>query len=450
MGLLVGVVIGAVGIWVVQPDESWTPQAGESRREAPVGRRRVDAPDARIPPPPRALQVPNLDEARKPRGEDGLPVAAPSRVWSREDLLAAVRALAEGTGARGRNLNHYAGFAREIWRRRVKIPSDLVGRLIESEEMNLRWLGLRLVGWGSDIPMEPPRAIATSDPSPVLRAAALDACARLLKNHPDLAGVIAAAAHDPSASVRARSLHWLGYYASRDRPGFAGLILAATRDPDRAVRRAATSALGSAGAAGAARAVELIRAGSYDRDELEELVSTATHHGQGLQLLGDKPSPEVVTLLIESLDGDESGETLRALRGRFGELLPLYQPGGDGHYDQFFRLAAESGDLELLGRVITDRSQPRRARLDALEIGLEDEKARRSCVTAAWAMIRDRRNPARLRAQVLERVLDRIEGAEEWAGELRGILEDAAADPSVWVREPAREALRDLDDEDED
>jgi HEAT repeat protein len=388
---------------------------------------------------------------RTARGEDGLPRAAPSASWTSEDLLAAVRALAERRVPADRKLDHYCGqLANEIWRRQMKPPTDLVRRLIESERPDLRWCGLRLVLWGSDIRPDEVRGMALSDPSAGIRSAALDACGRLLLHHPGLADVVAAAAQDGSASVRERCVSWLRFHATRAHPGFAPLVVAATRDPDPGVRRAAISALGAAGKEGAARAVDMIRAGEYDRDGLEALVSTATYRGYGAQLLGTDPSPEVVTVLIDALNGDETGETARALRGRFRELLPLYQPAGDGDHDTFFDRAAEAGEFELLGEVVTDRGRSSRIRLSALESGLEAEGARRSTVSAAWTVIRDRKNPSRLRAQVLEMVLDEIRGDGEWEGELRGLLRDAASDPSIWVRQRAEEALRDLNAEDED
>lgn len=201
--------------------------------------------------------------------------------------------------------------------------------------------------------------------------AALAAAGRL--RAPGLDALLAAAAGDRAAAVRAGAIEGLGAIggdAARER------VAAALADPDPRVRRAAAGALRGFGPRGAAA---LIRAMGAPAMEAEWCATLA-------RALAEAGVPEAVPALAGRLAGPCAADAAEAL-GRIAspEAAPplvaaLARPGGEGRVEMVEALGAIGGSAgaEALARELTsDRPQVRAAAARALALLRHEPAAER-------------------------------------------------------------------------
>jgi hypothetical protein len=453
-GLLVGLVLGfALGLGASRLAPPDPPEPARPPERTSEGPRDVAA----VPPLPPPAPPPTVSE-EDPRSFRRASARAardrfPERSWRNQQLIDGLRTLLAG-GRLGIGESAFWEGQRivsQAWGRRgmdepARVPADLVAALLDSGDKDLRVVGTGLVALAVPPMVERIPELALRDPDIRVRCPAVGTIDRIAREYPELVEVLTSAVGDASPQVRIQALNALANLCSW-RPDLGDWVISGTRDPDPDVREYTVGLLRMAGDAGTARATELLLEGAFDLDSLPRLLEAAVR-GDGIgEVLDRQLRPEVVTELVDRAVGEEDeARVARALSGRFPDLLPLYQPVADGGYADFFTLAVVAGDREFLRDVIMFPGYERPVRLGALRVCLAADATRRLALEAVRALLRDRRSQARFRAEVVDEC--RVGAWEEEFREralLREILEAAARDdPSPWVREAARNFLKEL------
>lgn len=435
-GLLLGFVLGAAAIVLLSSyDEGPPPRPAEEDRPrypTSVPGLREDA-----PPPSRTPPAANEPPARAGTETDPSPITRiPERTTGNDPLIELLRRLGEAEPPSEEELDRIFGrLARHSRRKDPSLPGELVRRLLLAPDTRRRKLGAAFAYLSDPLPIEALRRLAATDPIPEVRSRSLRALVHHRRLVPDCRAICISAASDRIAGVRMTAVQCLRFFGEGD-PEAAAVIVAATRDPDYSVRREAIAVLPNAGAAGGERAAELILDGEYDWDTVESLAGAVVKGGKLLYVLDRGVGPEYVTPMIKAVPEEKAP----LLAGRFGQLLPLFQPESSGSYDQFFSLAAKAKEAEFLVDVALSRDRPWEIRSSAIRAGIEHEATRPTVMDSALSLIRDHEEQPRLRVQVIRLLADQFdENGRMWPAVERALVDAARKDTSPWVRDAARE-----------
>ena len=255
------------------------------------------------------------------------------------------------------------------------------------------------------------------------------------------ADVVRAAAAGPSVWLRNEALSAMEGHLDRH-PGLRAAVLFAAGDPITAVRRKVERLLPELGPDGADLALEWIRRGEYDSDNLYRLVRAAASVHDFSEILAAARTKEVAgaiefVLQVDGADPDSLAAAARRLEGCWDELLAGSTWGGS---EDLFRIALAGGETEWVKGAALRDSSPGEGRTNALKALLDHSGSRTEGLDVAERIFTEARGTAGFRTEVV-RILRWDDNCKE-SPRPRGILERAARDdPSLYVREAARLAL---------
>jgi hypothetical protein len=330
--------------------------------------------------------------------------------WSEEFALGEFRRVFASADPEDRRERGWLGSRLVI--RQAPLPSDLCNALLRNDDPQERRVGAWWVTYTDRPDVARLVEMAAADPSPDVRAAAIEAVPRLVETKK----------------------------ASPD--AFRQIVLDAARGPDEQLRDSAYGALASIGPEGPRLALEILARDGGGMGDTESLVTAAVDGGCAADVLALHLGRSVDAIAANVLTSrvDEHPELLRGAK----DLLPalraaLDRPDNQGDLQTFVAATARVFGTDFASQSALDRNSEISARAAAVDALLGDAKTWAEGHELARRILADRTEPAGMRWAAIDLVATCTDNAESEAAvrtENRAFFTELLRDePNVRIKE---------------